>query len=172
MPAFRRAIELQHVLRQLEAANNGLEDNPGAVVELNAIIDRLKVRPQVSPSGVIAFVANPRAADGPVALLLLMALNSMAQGAWAASSFAANRHAAPLFTMRQRARQKSGARWRCAEAGTRCAAFGTGKNLAKSERSSRLEEEEGRIHARLASRFSRRPPPGHAPAAIHMATPA
>lgn len=82
LPAFEKAVELQRVLRQLEASNNGLEDNSDAVVKLNAIIDRLKVRPQVSPSGVIAFAANPGAADGSVAPLLLMALNSMAQGAW------------------------------------------------------------------------------------------
>lgn len=83
LPAFGRAMALQQVLRRLEASNNGLEDNGDAVVKFNAIIDRLKVRPQVSPSGEIGFAANPRAADSPAALLLLMALDSMAQGVWA-----------------------------------------------------------------------------------------
>lgn len=82
LPAFGRAVALQRVLRRLEAANNGLESDVDAVAQLNLLIERLKVRPQVSPSGDIAFAANPRAADGSVALLLLMALDSMAQGVW------------------------------------------------------------------------------------------
>ena len=80
--SFEGAISLQETLRRLEAANNGAEPAGSDLAALNALIGQLDVRPELSPPGQIALTSSASGKDAPVASLLIMALNAMAEGIW------------------------------------------------------------------------------------------
>lgn len=75
------ALALHAALRTLQAANNGIPDanTPHVHEAINALISRLGVQPRVGPGGSVQ-LAPERV--GPVAQLLLAALDLMQTGQW------------------------------------------------------------------------------------------
>lgn len=79
---FAEAQVLQQALRKLEAANNGAAPDPGAVEKLNKLIDKLQLRPRISASGDVALASAQVRNEGPIAALLITALDAMGEGIW------------------------------------------------------------------------------------------
>jgi len=80
--SFALALRLQHALRRLEVANSGAGTSPTAAATLNGLVGKFKTQPRVSPDGRLSLGPAPARARDPVALLLTMALNAMAEGVW------------------------------------------------------------------------------------------